>query len=313
MVGTDYGTTYKEIFNFVYVLGYHFEFSRENLYKLLNRLAMFYTGSDYVGVFALSSLLVCGFVFIALRTQSKDFSYGVLLFVLSGFYFWSFNGVRQAIAMSIFIYASRFIQERKPIKYVIWIIIASGFHTIALVYFPIYFINRFKINLRILAIFTVICVFFSELLLQFSYRLTSNIGILNVYASRYFGSAKYETSTQASWTHALINAAFFILYIWISRTYDKNRQESNIWINFQALALILSLMFRFFPVATRLSRLFEVMWILSVPCMTRLIKNRQIRIFVNIGIIACLSLYVYVTFFVLGYHNVLPYQTIFDR
>lgn len=313
LVGTDYATTYKSIYLSVYSLGYHFQLTGENLYKLLNRIAIIYSGSDYVGVFPISSLLVCVFIFVALKKQSINFGFSILLWIISGFYFWSFNGVRQSIAISIFIFSIQYIYKRKPIKYFLLILISAGFHTTGFLYLPFYFINKFRINVKIMLAFAFVSSLFSESILRFAYFVTSRIPVFNVYAVRYLDSSKYDSDIGASISHFIINLAFWMLFVVIKEIYDKKRINSNIWINFQSIALAFSSLANVFPVANRLTRLFEIVLVLSIPCMTKLVTNKTLRLIINVSIIVCFCLYVSITFFVLGYHDILPYRTIFSR
>lgn len=309
-VGTDYAGTYRVLYGYVYSLGYHFTLSRENLYALLNRLAMFYSGRDYTGVFALSSLLVCAFVFLGLRNQSKCFCYGVALFILSGFYYWSFNVVRQSIAMAIFIYALRFIRERKPLRYTLCAVLAMGFHSSALMYVPLYFINAVRIDVKLVCVYSALLLFFSSYFVKIIFFFSKSVSVL--YAMRYFSQGALERD-KSSYSHIFINLCFFILFSYIAWVYDRKRKHSNIWINFQGCALMLSMLTSLIPLASRLSRLFEVVWMISIPCMTGLIKDRSTRLFVNTVLVLCLLAYLCLTYFILGYHDIAPYRTIFNR
>ncbi|QAA21578.1 EpsG family protein [Sporolactobacillus terrae] len=313
LVGTDYAGTYQYIYNYVYTDGYHFNLTGETLYALLNRIAIFYSGSDYVGVFALSSLLICGLTFIGLRNQSLNFSYSVLLWIISGFYFWSFNVVRQAIIMAIFVFAFQYIQKREAWKYFTCIIIAAGFHTMALLYLPVYFMYRLRINFKVMLIILFVFAGFSSIIRQLAYIITSKIPIFNVYAIRYFESSRFDANTESSISHLFINLAFFILFAIIVSIHDRKRKLSNIWINIQFIALAFTMLSQVLPLANRISRLFEIVLILSIPSITRLIPNKNLRLCVNVGIIFSFILYSFITFYVLRYHDVFPYQTIFSR
>jgi len=55
--------------------------------------------------------------------------------------------IRQGIAISIFLYAIRFIEEEKPFKYFLSIVFASTmFHFSAIILLPLYFISKIRIN-----------------------------------------------------------------------------------------------------------------------------------------------------------------------
>lgn len=312
MVGTDYAGTYRQIYNYTYLDGYHFKLTGETLYGFLNYIASLYSGSDYVGVFALSSLLVCGFIFAGLK-KSENFFYSVLLFIISGYYFWSFNAVRQMIAMSIFVFAFQYIEKEEPGKYFAWILFAFGFHTTALLYLPIYFIRKIKLSPKVLVILSAIFLSSAVLLRNLAFIITSKIAIFNVYTARYFESSKFDSYTESSSIHSVINLLFLILFTVIALLYDKDQSKSNIWITLQFLAFAFASLSKVLPLANRVSRLFAIMQIISIPFMTRLITDKKVRILVNFSIVLCYTIFCFVTYYLLGYHNVFPYQTIFDR
>jgi transmembrane protein EpsG len=56
------------------------------------------------------------------------------------YFFWSMNGVRQFAAMSIWMLATRYIINKKLVKYLLLIFIASLFHRSVLILVPFYFI-----------------------------------------------------------------------------------------------------------------------------------------------------------------------------
>lgn len=313
MVGTDYAGTYKDVYTYIFRDGYHFHITGEPLYALLNRIAIIYSGSDYVGVFALSSLLVCGFIFWGIRIQSVNFLYSVLLFIISGVYFWSFNGIRQSIAMAIFIFALQFILKNKPKKYLICILIAAGFHKMALIYIPIYFLKNVRLSFKTIFITVAAVGCFSNIFVKIIYNIAAALPVFNIYVVRYLNNSKFDSFTESSSSHAFINLAFILLFIIIANIYDKHQTKCNLWMNLQLLALLFALLSSVLPLANRISRLFEVVQIISIPNMTRLITDKKLRIIINVAIIVCFCIYTFVTFFILGYHNVFPYQTIFSR
>jgi hypothetical protein len=313
MVGTDYAGTYKNIYNYTYSLGWHFRFPGETLYGLLNKIASIYSGPDYTGVFALSSLVVCGFLFLALRTTTVNMPYSVLIFIVSGFYFWSFNVVRQMCAMAIFLFAYQFIEKKQPLKYVLLILCASEFHTTALLYLPVYFIKKVRLNFKVILALSIILLSFPIVFVNLAYKLTSSIQPFRLYLTRYLDNSRFTGYTESSLAHVFIHLSFLLLYVLIKKIYDKKGDISNVWIVFQFFAFAFASLATILPLANRISRLFAIVQIFSIPIMTGLITDAKIRVITNIAIVVCYLAYCVVTFYILGYHDVFPYQTIFER
>lgn len=87
------------------------------------------------------------FLQISLYVSSvKDRSlylYLILIFFLGGRWLGWSNGIRQATACCFFMFSVQFIEERRPIPYLLCCLLAYLFHRSAIILLPFYFINRF--------------------------------------------------------------------------------------------------------------------------------------------------------------------------
>lgn len=98
------------------------------------------------------------------KYSNNNYIWGLLIFYsLFALDAYIDNPMRNLIASVIFMLSFRLIIERKIIKYIILIIIASSFHMSALIMFPVYFIYNMKltpkliiITLSIIIVFTII-------------------------------------------------------------------------------------------------------------------------------------------------------------
>ncbi|WP_133126210.1 EpsG family protein, partial [Vibrio breoganii] len=86
-----------------------------------------------------------------------------VLFVLTGTYFFIFNGIRQAVALSLVFFSFRYIESRKLVPFLLIIAFAYLFHRSVLLVAPIYFVyklNLSKFQLYMLIAISGICGFF---------------------------------------------------------------------------------------------------------------------------------------------------------
>lgn len=112
----------------------------------------------FYGLTKLSSLLglpfvigmgLCAFLQIYPITKAlKEYKYLLIVLPLvlfgSRFFLDLNNGVRQMVVASMFIYASRFIVDKKPWHYTVFILLGATIHQSAYILIPFYFIpNRF--------------------------------------------------------------------------------------------------------------------------------------------------------------------------
>lgn len=130
-VGTDY-LAYQEgyIYNFDVGKGeVIFNWIRE----LFNRLNLHY--SIYFGFLAFLNIS-----FFVLAFKRDAFILPLLLFflIVNGDWLFWMNGIRQAIAMCIWIYALNFIERKKIWYYLFYCIVAIGFHKSAIILLPLY-------------------------------------------------------------------------------------------------------------------------------------------------------------------------------
>ena len=86
------------------------------------------------------SLITIGLIFITFYKYSQYFELCVLIFILSGSYITSLNGIRQSLVAAIFFFFFKLIPEKKYIKYFLLCIILSTIHRSALVLSPLIFI-----------------------------------------------------------------------------------------------------------------------------------------------------------------------------
>ncbi|XNS81287.1 EpsG family protein [Vibrio cyclitrophicus] len=79
-------------------------------------------------------------------SDNRFISLTIVFFVFDGFFLWSQSGLRQAIAVGIFLYSVRYIISGEFYKYIFFMIIGMGFHSASILLIPAYFIRRFRFN-----------------------------------------------------------------------------------------------------------------------------------------------------------------------
>lgn len=152
----DVGVDYLSYLN-SYLLGSYVG-KNEILFTLLSdigwKLNLHYT--VYFGIIAYIQVF---FFFYTFKGERYLFPFLVFfLFTNSSWVFWM-NGIRQALAMCIWIFSLKYIEEKKLLKYVLWGIVAILFHksaTILLVFYPILrngkdFFSRIPVQLILVA------------------------------------------------------------------------------------------------------------------------------------------------------------------
>lgn len=145
-VGSDFGAYYKanEVFNGnIWNAFIHF---KEPGIAVIVKIVSFFTtsGAAYIFVFSFFTL------FFSLRyiTQNTDYYFfAIMLFIFTGSWHGTFNGVRQYLAATVLTFSYKYIIERNFIKYAIWVYIAALFHSSAIVMLVLYFVMQNKVSL----------------------------------------------------------------------------------------------------------------------------------------------------------------------
>jgi hypothetical protein len=94
--------------------------------------------------FALLAFLQLYFVYYSFKDEKQLFPYLGLVLIFGGQYLMWMNGIRQALAASIFVYSIQFILKRNFIKYLLVIISATLCHQSAIALIIFYFIPNYN-------------------------------------------------------------------------------------------------------------------------------------------------------------------------
>ncbi len=135
-------------------------YDQELLYSLLNYVVSRFT-HDYHWICFFSEFITMIFIVMGFYYFRDKISLSLSILVYLFFWYAHFiNIVRQGIALSICFFALRYVIEKKPIYFFIFVAIAFMFHSSAIFSIPIYFIavilNKKYSNLKILFLFVLL-------------------------------------------------------------------------------------------------------------------------------------------------------------
>ncbi|WP_294184183.1 EpsG family protein [uncultured Clostridium sp.] len=300
-VGTDYFPRY--------VLGLlEVKSGNKNVYeigfRMFNKLILMFT-DDYAWLFIITSFIFCAFIYKTIYEQSVDVCFSILLLLITNSYFISMNAVRQSICIAIFMYSIKYIKQGNLLKYMICICIAATIHISSLIYIPVYFISKIKINVKIHMCILALIVVFSPLI--------SKIFIYIVLRTKYafYFSTSFNTGNISFWK-LLINISVLLL-CYIMNSKIREDKYCTILINLQFIAVILLMFSNHIPLMDRVVMYFTFLQILLLPRIISYIRLNWVRFNVKACIISFYTIYMINTIIVRGYEGVLPYQTIFTR
>ena len=98
------------------------------------------------------AILLYAPVLVVLKKRADYLMSSLLLFIFTLNFFSGFNGMRQAVAVSIVFYAYyECFTEKQYFKYAFLLFLAFGFHSSVILAIPVHFLSRFKVKGRVVS------------------------------------------------------------------------------------------------------------------------------------------------------------------
>lgn len=129
-------------------------------------------------------------IVITILKCSKNPFLSVLIFIAFDYYAFMFSGMRQGIAYALCILSFLCIQNKKPVKFVLLVLLAAQFHKSAYIFLPAYWIANVKMNkytlITLCMAFAAVFVFKSKLYGLIEHGFYSTVD--NIYGERNTGA-----------------------------------------------------------------------------------------------------------------------------
>lgn len=295
-VGTDF-------LNYVYF----YDLAKEDIWHFkepvfnLTILLLLKMGLSSQWLFVVSAGLFCILTYISIFKKSPYPLLSIFLLVSMTHYFAFLNIMRQLLGAAVVLYGLRFIEEDNLKYYLTCVGIATGFHLSCILFFPMYWLCKIKLNrIKVIFLFCIVVLFLDS----FSKAAISLLE--NSVYYHYFGS-KYDTGN-VGYVYILVQLvvdAFVLLQYQTTNKYIVyfNLQIINTWLAFLSGGI---------PLIGRLRYLFGLPCIILIPMALFNIKNNVVRLVCISLVVVTYAVYSYIVV-TSGYFEVLPYRTIFDR
>lgn len=141
-----------------------------------------------------SVIVVCTFYYVFKKYNCHY--YGLLILIVCEFLFMSWDWIRQSAALCLILMALIFTQEKKPYKFLLFVVLAYLFHQSAIFLLIAYPLRYVRINKRILFVALGL-----SLILFWTGLLDSALGNVDIYFSLVEGYEKYDASNLALAQH----------------------------------------------------------------------------------------------------------------
>ena len=309
-VGTDF-FTYEALYRRYCDIPFMQIFSAdiEIGFVLIAKIAYIFNNKQIV--FAIYAILTVVFIWLGILNKKEKISISLCFFLYLFLNFTSsFNGIRQALAVAIVAYSYKYLCNRKFLKFLIFNIIASMFHTTALFFIPFYFIFQKNANKKInICIKTFVILLLMILIVNFE-NIFKFITSYNIF-DKYSNYINYENETN----NLIIFVKIFILcFISIYKNkivkYDKDNDTYYFLLIIDVMLTILGFQS---PYLKRITTYFSISTIFLLPSIPKVIENKKEKQLITLGIMGYALAMFIITAYILGHSDVIPYNTIFNR
>lgn len=218
---------------------------------------------DYQVFLYLGAIISIAPVMYVIYKYSDNKPMSLVLYMCFSFYTFCFSGQRQAMALGVLMIAYCFLREKKLKYYILFVILAVLFHTSAILFLPIYWIDKIQYNKKTVSIFL--------LLMVGSYLLRNQLwSVATLFARQQY------TANDAG---GLLMYLFMILTVVLGLIYRKyftgKRNENKVYLYLQVLAACLWPIASVNSALSRMYMYYQVFLILYVPALLKSIGNRH--------------------------------------
>ncbi|WP_078545747.1 EpsG family protein [Litchfieldia alkalitelluris] len=244
-----------------------------------------------------TALITNLFIIVILYKYSRVFELSCYVYITSGFYLVSMNGIRQFFAASLIFLGTKFILNGDWKKYILLVLFASTFHKSALLLIPIYFVVRRRAWTKV-----TILILTSAIFIVLGFNKFMNILFTLIEDTQYSQYSSFDGGG-ASFMRVIVNAVpLLVAYIGRGRLREIHPKSDYI-VNICIVSLLFTIIatqnwiFTRFNIYLGLYNLILIGWVVNLFKM----KDQKLIYF---GIICC-----YLVFFV--YEHILSLNIIY--
>lgn len=291
IAGLRYGIgdtgTYKQIFttipaNVMSYLSSNIVEDDRGFYLIVSFIKQFISQDNQVIIF-IFSMLTIGLIGYGLYKYSDNIVMTTFLFITMGCYTVSMNGIRQYLATAILFLTLPLIKKRKFVLYLIIVLLTSTIHASAIIFIPIYFLDKVK-GWGIVSYLLLLTGFF----LFFTYNVTGPMIADFLGESQYghYADALLSTNEGANIIRTLVCCVPLALSWAKKDIINQKMQYGNIVINLTILNFIFMLLASRYWIYARFCIYFNLYAILLLTyCIDNIFEKRSVKIITILCII----------------------------
>ncbi len=296
-IGTDY-FNYEYAFYRTWSTG-----NLEILYRALQSTVRYLTG-DYRWMVAATSVLFVAAACLAMKQHSVHYGWSLYLFLEGTDFFEFMCHDRIMLGTAAVMVSLTFIKNRSFFKFLLCILIAAGFHSTCIAALLLYFLydKTFRwYTFPIVAAVIAVVIRFAPVVINHFSLFARLLPYLNGERSDFLGGL------------LLLNCcvlAFLLLVKILSRDHSE---ISTFYVNVQAVACIIALVSSQIALAGRISTIFSIVRIFSLPYALNRFKRGKSRVMVGSIMAGLFAAYWFYAIVMNHGFGVFPYQSLWQQ
>lgn len=253
-----------------------------NLYQMVLQSV----SSDPQLLIFMTALLTHVLIIAVFYNYVKLFELSVFVFIASGLYTVSMNGIRQFLAAAIIFTATKYLIEGHFKKFAIIVLLAATIHTSALVFLPLYFVVRSRAWSKLTFVLIACAV-----LLIIAYNEFAALLFTTIESSQYGHYRDFEEGG-SSWMRVLVYCVPLIIAYFGREKLKRILPGSDVFVNLTILNAIIVLIATQNWIFARFSIYFGLYSVILIAWLTLLFRKKD-RKLVYYAIILFYFIYFY--------------------
>jgi len=231
-----------------------------------------------------TALITNVLIVIILYNYSRIFELSLYVYITSGLFLVSMNGIRQFLASAIAFTSIKFLMNGSWKRYMVVVLFASLFHLSALILIPIYFIVRFKawskVTIALVLLSIVIVIGYG----QFSTLLFSAI------QDTQYGNYKDFNEGGASILRVVVNAIPLVIAFLGRDRLRKIFPNSDVVVNMTLLGFVFMLIATQNWIFARFTIYFSLFQLILISWIIKLFREKDEKL-IYYGVLTCYLFY----------------------
>ena len=280
-------------------------------YVWLNKMVSFISSNPQSIIIITSIFIFYSYGYFIWKYSKSPWLSLFVFFTFNGFAF-ALSGIRQSIALTILLYSYDYFGKDKYLRSLFCILLATAFHSTAIIFVIVFLWKKFKINLKIIC-FTIVsgifCYYLFSSILQYIYILFPAYE-LYYDGGRYFGDTRLASVINL----VVIFIMFCFCYSSLFNKYSKKRIDEKEMINNNYMLLLFLIAVVINIVALKLNLLDRVTLYFSIYSIVLLpnalhVLPKERRVFYTPIIISLLYVYyMIILIYRPEWNNIYPYS-----